>query len=134
LHVNTGWLWVELFLVGLVATSCVSSQAKYLKEVRNRATTAEVEQHLGRPHSAWQLRTGETLWTYQAGMPSGMRTGGVTIVGPGWEIGRRVDCAEYVLLFDQQTILRAWRQQPCSPDRPVSHAPIGQQASVRLPH
>jgi hypothetical protein len=83
------------------------------------ATLPEVEDHLGQPHSTWDLRTGKTLWTFQSGLPSETNTGGVTIVGPGWVVGRRLDCTEYVLLFDQQKILRAWMQQSCNPDRPI---------------
>jgi hypothetical protein len=113
--------------VALALTSCASWQARYLKEGVNQATMDEVEKHLGRSHSTWGLRTGETLWTYQSGVPSGTDTAGVTIVGPGWVIGRRSDCTEYVLLFDQQKILRAWMRQPCKPARSVltceSHFP-----------
>jgi len=106
-------------IVALALTSCASWQAQYLKEAANHATPVEVENHLGRPHSTGELRTGETLWAYQSGLPSATNTGGVTIVGPGWVVGRRSDCSEYVLLFDQQKILRAWMQQPCKPDRPI---------------
>jgi hypothetical protein len=104
---------VGLVLLALALSSCASWQAKYLKEAKNHGAMNEVEAYLGRPHSTWDLQTGETLWTYQSGMPSGASTGGITVVGPGWVIGRRSDCTEYVLLFDQQKILRAWMQQPC---------------------
>jgi hypothetical protein len=126
--------WVGLICVALALTSCASWQARYLKEGVNQATMDEVEKHLGRSHSTWGLRTGETLWTYQSGMPSGTDTAGVTIVGPGWVIGRRSDCTEYVLLFDQQKILRAWMRQPCKLARPVSRVPTDQQTSARPPH
>jgi len=105
--------------VALTLTSCASWQAKYLKAAANHATLIEVENHLGRPHSTWELRTEETLWTYQSGLPSETSTGGVTIVGPGWVVGRRSDCTEYVLLFDQQKILRAWMRQPCTSERTI---------------
>ena len=105
--------------VALALTSCASWQAQYLKAAANHATLVEVENHLGQPHSTWELRTGESLWTYQSGLLSGTNTGGVTIVGPGWVVGRRSDCTEYVLLFDQQKILRAWMRQPCKPGRPI---------------
>jgi hypothetical protein len=103
--------------VALTLTSCASWQTQYLQGAANHATVEEVENHLGRPHATWKLRTGEALWTYQSGVPSEINTGGVTIVGPGWVIGRRSDCTEYVLLFDQEKILRAWMRQPCRPDR-----------------
>ena len=93
-----------LVIMALALTSCASWHAQYLKAAQNHATLAEVEQHLGRPHSTWDLHTGETLWTYQAGLPSATNSGGVTIVGPGWVIGQRSDCSEYILLFDSQRI------------------------------
>ena len=107
-------------IVVLALTSCASWQTQYLKAAANHAILVEVENHLGRPHSTWELRTGETLWTYQSGLLSETNIGGVTIVGPGWVVGRRSDCTEYVLLFDQQKILRAWMRQPCRPNRPIS--------------
>lgn len=112
--------WVSLIFVAFALTSCASWQTEYLKEAANHATTAEVENRLGRPHSTWDLQTGETLWTYQSGVPSGTDAGGITIVGPGWAIGRRSDCTAYVLLFDQQKVLRAWMRQPCEPDHPLT--------------
>jgi hypothetical protein len=118
--VRTWHTSVSLIFAALALSSCVSWQTKYLKEAANQATMAEVEKRLGRADSTWDLQTGETLWTYQSGLPSGTDTGGITIVGPGWVIGKRSDCSEYVLLFDQQKILRAWMRQPCNPDRRLS--------------
>jgi hypothetical protein len=112
--------WASLVFVAFALTSCASWQTEYLREAANHATTAEVENRLGRPHSTWDLQTGETLWTYQSGVPSGPDTGGITVVGPGWVIGRRSDCTADVLLFDQQKVLRAWMRQPCIPDRPLT--------------
>lgn len=112
-------IWAGLIVVALALASCAPWQAQYLKQAANQGTMEEVEDRLGRPHSTWDLRTGETLWAYQAGVPSGADAGGVTIVGPGWVVGRRSGCTEYVLLFDGQKILRAWMRQPCKSDRPV---------------
>jgi hypothetical protein len=105
--------WIGLMLVALALSSCASWQAKYLKAAANHATMADVENHLGRPHATWDLQTAETLWTYQSGVSSGTAPDGITVVGPGWVIGRRVDCTQYILLFDQQKVLRAWMQRPC---------------------
>src|SRR5262244_106935 len=66
----------------------------------------EVENHLGQPPSPWDLHTGETLWTYKSGAPADPDTSGITIVGPGWVIGRRSDC---------------WAPQPCNASTP--HCP-----------
>jgi hypothetical protein len=102
-----------LVAVGLAQVSCASWQADYLKKATNLADMTEVERHLGVPHSTWDLATGETLWTYQLGLPVGEEMGGVTIVGPDWVIGRRADCTAYVLLFDPRKVLRTWMRQPC---------------------
>jgi hypothetical protein len=110
--------WGGLLLVALFLTSCASREARYLKEATNQATMTEVANHLGQAHSTWELRTGETLWTYQSGMPSGTDSSGITIVGPGWVVGRPSDCTAHILLFDPQKILRAWMQQSCEPDGP----------------
>jgi hypothetical protein len=104
---------VGLLFVAVILSSCASWQARYLKAAANHATTAEVEQHLGRPHATWDLQTGETLWTYRSGVPDAGGTDALTVVGPGWVIGSRADCTAYVLLFDQQKLLRAWMQRPC---------------------
>jgi hypothetical protein len=110
----------------LALASCASWQRQYLKGAANHATMDEVENNLGQPQSTWTLATGETLWTYQSGVPSAGDRGGITIVGPGWVLGRRSDCTQYVLLFDQQKILRTWMQQPCKADRRVSRVPAHQ--------
>jgi hypothetical protein len=107
-----------LILVALTLTSCASMEARYLQEATNQATMAEVENHLGQAHSTWDLRTSETLWMYQSGVPSGTDSSGITIVGPDWVVGRRSDCTAYIMLFDQQKILRAWMRQSCEPDGP----------------
>jgi hypothetical protein len=114
----------------LAMASCASWQAKYLKGAANQATMDEVEKQLGRPYSTWRLTTGETLWTYQAGVSARADTGGVTIVGPGWIIGRRSDCTQYVLLFDQQKVLRTWMRQPCRPGHHVGRVPTNPAPSI----
>jgi hypothetical protein len=124
--------WVGLTVAALALTACAAWRAKYLKEAANHAAMDEVEKHLGRPHSTWDLRTGESLWTYQSGVPSGTDSAGITVVGPGWVIGRRSDCTEYVLLFDQQKILRAWVRQPCKAEGSVNpHPPISRPQHAR---
>jgi hypothetical protein len=115
---NPWWDWGGLLLVALMLTSCASGEARYLKAAMNQATMAEVENHLGQAHSTWDLRTGETLWAYQSGVPSGTDSSGITIVGPGWVVGRHSDCTAYILLFDRQKILRAWMHQSCEPNGP----------------
>lgn len=105
--------WVSVVFVTFAGISCASWQAKYLKAAANHAAMADVENHLGRPQATWDLQTGEALWTYQSGVPSETGPSGITIIGPGWVLGKRSACTEYVLLFNQQKILRAWMPHPC---------------------
>ncbi len=127
------WTGGALMALVLVMASCTSWQAQYLTGAANQAAMDEVEKRLGRPRLTWELTTGETLWTYRSGVPSGTHTGGMTIVGPGWVLGGRSDCTAYVLLFDRQKILRAWTQQPCKSARDLSGGPTSRQAPTRPP-
>ena len=131
--VSRRWVRGILMAMTLAMASCASWQTQYLKGAVNQATMETVEKRLGRPHATWELRTGESLWTYQSGVPSGTDAGGLTIVGPDWVLGRRSTCSQYVLLFDQQRILRAWMQQPCQPDRGMSRVPAVPQAPAPSP-
>ena len=131
--VSRRWVLGILTAMALAMASCASWHAQYLKGAVDHATTEAVEKHLGRPHATWELHTGESLWTYQSGAPSGTDAGGLTIVGPDWVLGRRTNCSQYVLLFDQQKILRAWMQQPCQSQREMSRVPAAPQAPVPSP-
>jgi hypothetical protein len=101
-----------VFLVVAVA-SCASWQTRYLQEATNHATQNEVEERFGSPQDTWALATGEALWTYERGFQAGTESGGLTLVGPDWTIGRSPGCTASVLLFDQEKLLRAWMRQPC---------------------
>jgi hypothetical protein len=119
-------------LLVLVLTSCASPQARFLRAAENHETLAVVAQHLGQPDEVWPLADGETLWSYRAdqrlwaywhnGRANG-GTGGITVEGPGLTVLPSARCTEYVLRFDQEQILRAWRRQPCQGfgDGPVSN-------------
>jgi hypothetical protein len=131
--VSRRWVLGILMAMGLAMASCASWHAQYLKGAVNHATMEAVEKHLGQPHATWELHTGESLWTYQSGAPSGTDAGGLAIVGPDWVLGRRTNCSQYVLLFDQQKILRAWMQQPCQPQREMSRLPAARQAPAPSP-
>ena len=114
-------MWGALLLLILAMTSC-ATQATYLRAAVDRATQEEVAAHLGHPQEVWALTTGETLWTYryharlwayQDGNGSSQRPAGLSIVGPGLTVLPGARCTEYVLRFDRQQVLRAWRRQPC---------------------
>ena len=102
-----------LALIALALTSCATGQATYLEEATNRATQHEAAKRLGLPQLAWDLTTGETLWRYQSGFPSGAVASSISVAGPGWVIAGSSQCTEYVLLFDQEQVLRAWRERRC---------------------
>jgi hypothetical protein len=131
--VSRRWIRGLSMAMTLAMASCASWPARYLKGAVNHATTEAVEKHLGRPHATWELRTGESLWTYQSGVPSGTDAGGLTIVGPDWVLGKRSHCTQSVLLFDQQKILRAWMQQPCRLARETSRVPAAPHAPAPSP-
>jgi hypothetical protein len=131
--VSRWWMLGISIAMALTMAACASWHTQYLKGAVNHATMEDVEKHLGRPHSTWELHTGESLWTYQSGVPSGTEAGGLTIVGPDWALGRRSNCSQYVLLFDQQKILRAWMQQPCQTERDMSRVPATPQAPASSP-
>jgi hypothetical protein len=124
--------WAGAVCLLLTLASCASWHTRYLREATNHATQREVEAHLGSPQDTWALATGETLWTYERGFQAGTEGGGMTIVGPGWTIGRSPGCTAYTLRFDREEVLRAWMRQPCSPDL-SNNSPPASQAAPRRP-
>ena len=119
--VNRLIMWGALLLLTLAVTSC-ATQATYLRAAVDRATQEEVAAHLGPPQEVWALTTGETLWTYRYderlwtyrdGDGSSQRPAGLSIVGPGLTVLPGDRCTAYVLRFDRDQVLRAWRRQPC---------------------
>ncbi len=114
-------MWGAPLLLTLAVTAC-ATQATYLRATVERASQAEVAAHLGPPQEVWALTTGETLWTYRYdealwayrdGNASSQRPAGLSIVGPGFTVLPGARCTEYVLRFDRDQVLRAWRRQPC---------------------
>jgi hypothetical protein len=119
--VNRLVMWGALLLLILAMTSC-ATQATYLRAAVDRATQEEVATRLGHPQEVWALTTGETLWMYRDherlwaywdDSGSSQRPAGLSIVGPGLTVLPGARCTEYVLRFDRQQVLRAWRRQPC---------------------
>jgi hypothetical protein len=125
--------WGSAAFLLMTLVSCASWQTQFLREATNHAMQKEVIERLGAPQDTWTLATGETLWTYEHGFQTGTESGGITIVGPDLTIGRSSSCTAYVLLFDQQQVLRAWMRQPCKPTRPMASPVIDQSASPQRP-
>jgi hypothetical protein len=119
--VNRLVMWAALLLLTFAVTSC-ATHAPYLKAAVDRATQEGLAAHLGPPQEVWALTTGEALWTYryaerlwayQDGNGSSQRPAGLAIVGPRLTVLPGARCTEYVLRFDRDQVLRAWRRQPC---------------------
>ena len=55
----------------------------------------------------------QNLWAYWHEGGANGSVGGLTVEGPGLTVLPSAPCTEYVLRFDREQILRAWRRQPC---------------------
>ena len=80
-----------LLTLGLVA--CESERERYFRKHVDHASQDAVARRFGPPHRAQELTTGGTVWSY--------------------EYRERLDCAVYILRFDQTKVLRDWKEQQC---------------------
>jgi len=92
---------VSLFSLVILSVGCsslVPRETRYLQSAQDNATQEDVRQQLGAPTLTASNEKGEVIWVYQVReQQSGSRW-----TAPGmW-------CDEYVLTFDEQTILRQW--------------------------
>jgi hypothetical protein len=94
--------WAFAFML----TACVPAQWDYLIEAIDRATQEDVENHLGAPDSVTALEDNSSLWTYRFESKSSWWGKRSDMVGG-------LPCAEYLLTFDGQKILRYWVRQDC---------------------
>src|SRR5215475_10657631 len=92
---------VTFFSLLIFAVGCagfIPKETRYLESAQDRATQEEVRQELGAPTLTLSNDKGEVLWVYHVRE----QQPGNRITAPGmW-------CDEYVLMFDQQAILRQW--------------------------
>lgn len=95
-QVTVSLLWLVVLLAG--CSSLVPRETRYLQSAQDNATQEDVRQQLGAPMLTASNEKGEVIWVYQVReQQSGSRW-----TAPGmW-------CDEYVLTFDEQTILRQW--------------------------
>jgi hypothetical protein len=96
------------WLVVLTLVSCTPPppwRQMYLAEGRGHLTQDEVSQTLGPPDSVYQRDDGGTIWRYRytGSVVSGTESG---VVGTS-------TCAEYILHFSSDRILRQSRRQSC---------------------
>jgi len=91
---------VGLILLAAGCAYLIPKETRYLELAQDRATQDEVRQKLGQPKYTAATPTGEPVLVYQFMWqdPSNQNSWGA----PGtW-------CDEYVLTFDQKSILRNW--------------------------
>jgi hypothetical protein len=82
-----------LTLMTLALVACESQQERYFRRNVNRASQDTVAKQFGPPHRAQVLTTGETVWAYES--------------------RDRSDCTVYILRFDQERLLRDWKERQC---------------------
>jgi|SRR5215831_4624637 len=89
---------LTLFIMLMGCAVFVPKETLYLKSAQDHATQEEVRRQLGAPALTASNEKGGVIWVYQVReQQSGSRWR-----APGlW-------CDEYVLTFDEQTILRQW--------------------------
>ena len=99
-----GSIMLGTLLLGLLLLAACGSGSKYFQDRVNEATQAMVGKRYGAPHKVQRSADGGETWTY---FDRGSGTAGFSGQTRGGS------CRAYVLLFDKQTILRDWQQQPC---------------------
>lgn len=91
---------LPILLAAMVAgcSLFIPKETLYLQSARNHATAQEVQARLGEPAVKAVNQAGEPVWVYE-----------VLEEQPGsrWT-STGMWCDEYVLTFDQQSILRGW--------------------------
>src|SRR5574338_269339 len=96
----TGCVPVSLVMVAMLSGCALvlPKETRYLRSAQGRSSQAEVVQVLGRPLMTASSSEGRALWVYQ-----------VREQEPGnrWT-STGLWCDEYVLTFDDRSILRGW--------------------------
>jgi hypothetical protein len=96
---------LRLSVVVAVLSGCSEFETKYFKDRVGEVSQEIVARRYGAPHRAEQLTDGRSVWTY---FDRGSGTSGYA------GTARSSYCRAYLLTFDQQNVLREWRQQDCS--------------------
>lgn len=96
-------LLLSVVVAGLSA--CSELETKYFKDRVNEVSQDIVARRYGTPHRAETLSDGRSVWTY---FDRGSGTSGYA------GTARSSYCRAYLLTFDQESMLREWRQQDCS--------------------
>jgi hypothetical protein len=90
---------LALIFVLIGCTLFEAKEMRFLRSAYNRATQEEVQQQLGFPTVAKAAPSGQSVWIYQI---YDWQPGDNRVTAPGtW-------CDEYILMFDDEAILRHW--------------------------
>jgi len=95
---------ITFVAIGSTLAACSEMETHYFKDRVNIATMERVAKRYGLPHKADRLDGNKTEWIY---FDRGSGTSGYS----GY--ARSSFCRLYRLTFDQQEILRDWRQEDC---------------------
>jgi hypothetical protein len=92
-----------LMALSLMACSLfLSKETQYLMSAKNRATEADVKQHLGEPLKTILDNKGHISWVYET------RTRVQEGTNNAWTTFESWRCDSYTLFFDESHILRDW--------------------------
>jgi hypothetical protein len=99
-------LWAVFILGMLTLAACESIGAEHFRDHVNEATQVKVADRYGAPHWLERLADGREVWTY-------FERGSGTASYGGYVTGG--SCRMYTLTFDQQGVLRDWKEDRCAP-------------------
>jgi hypothetical protein len=105
--------WGCVALLGLALTACAGLQAYDLDQAVHHFSQTDTAARWGSPASVMALPAGQTLWIYTARYHMIVRPGSLMAISPGWVVDEGAECTQYLFLFDQAQMLRAWRARPC---------------------
>ncbi|MBA5865319.1 MAG: hypothetical protein GDA67_01325 [Nitrospira sp. CR1.3] len=90
-------------LSGILA-ACSEFETEYFKNRVNEATAERVAKRYGTPHKMEKAEGGRIVWTYfDRGSGTGTYSG----------YARSSYCRVYLLTFDQDEVLRDWKEGKC---------------------
>ncbi|MEK6634094.1 MAG: hypothetical protein AABY94_12290 [Nitrospirota bacterium] len=99
------WTQFSVALVLIFCGACGEFETGYFQSKVNQVTQEEVAKRYGTPHKQEKQPDGHSLWTY---FVRGSGTSGFS----GY--ARAEYCRAYYLTFDEQGLLRDWRDQDCA--------------------
>lgn len=85
---------------------CSQFETGYFQHKVGQVTQDVVASRYGAPHKTDESPDGQAVWTYFDRGSSTAGYGGYAPTAP---------CKAYVLMFDQSSVLRDWKQQDCTP-------------------